>query len=51
MITYCGGGVASTLGALALAVLGYSNTAEYDGSLAEWVLDTTLPMEMGLAPT
>ena len=51
VITYCGGGVASTLGALALAVLGYSNTAEYDGSLAEWVLDATLPMETGLART
>lgn len=49
VITYCGGGIASTLGALALAVLDYSNTAEYDGSLAEWVLDTTLPMETGLA--
>ena len=49
IITYCGGGIASTLGALALASIGYDNTAEYDGSLAEWVSDDTLPMELGPA--
>lgn len=47
IITYCGGGIASTLGALALASIGYDNTAEYDGSLAEWVADDDLPMELG----
>lgn len=49
IITYCGGGIASTLGALALASIGYDNTSEYDGSLAEWVSDDTLPMELGPA--
>jgi thiosulfate/3-mercaptopyruvate sulfurtransferase len=47
VITYCGGGIASTLGALALEVIGYDNTAEYDGSLAEWIADPDLPMETG----
>lgn len=50
IITYCGGGIASTLGALALANIGYDNTAEYDGSLAEWVADDDLPMELGPTP-
>lgn len=49
IITYCGGGIASTLGALALAVIGYTNTAEYDGSLAEWATDDSLPLELGPA--
>ncbi|NTA13947.1 sulfurtransferase [Agrobacterium tumefaciens] len=47
IVTYCGGGVASTYGALALDVLGYENTVEYDGSLNEWVSDPGLPMEIG----
>ncbi|OCJ55046.1 hypothetical protein A6U94_26925 [Agrobacterium tumefaciens] len=47
IVTYCGGGVASTYGALALEVLGYENTAEYDGSLNEWISDPGLPMETG----
>lgn len=48
IITYCGGGVASTLGSLALATLGYRATAEYDGSLVEWSLDPELPLVTGL---
>lgn len=47
VITYCGAGIASTVGALALAVLGYKNTLEYDGSLTEWASDPTLPIELG----
>lgn len=47
IVTYCGGGIASTLGALALAVIGYDNTREYDGSLAEWAEDPELPLELG----
>lgn len=47
VVTYCGGGVASALGALALAVVGYERTLEYDGSLAEWTSDLTRPMELG----
>lgn len=47
IITYCGGGIASTLGALALASIGYTNTLEYDGSLIEWISDPDSPMELG----
>lgn len=49
VVTYCGGGVASALGALALAVIGYGATLEYDGSLAEWTADRTRPLEIGEA--
>ena len=47
VVTYCGGGIASTLGALALEVIGYDNALEYDGSLAEWSSDPGLPMITG----
>lgn len=47
IITYCGGGIASTIGALALAELGYHNTMEYDGSLLAWTSDPTLPVSIG----
>ncbi|MCS4244085.1 thiosulfate/3-mercaptopyruvate sulfurtransferase [Rhizobium sp. BIGb0125] len=47
IITYCGGGIASTLGALALAVIGYANTMEYDGSLVDWISDPQSPLEIG----
>jgi thiosulfate/3-mercaptopyruvate sulfurtransferase len=46
-ITYCGGGVASSLDALALTLLGMPNIAVYAGSLAEWTADPELPMEVG----
>ncbi|MFG1480033.1 rhodanese-like domain-containing protein [Xanthobacter sp. V4C-4] len=49
VVTYCGGGVASALGALALAVIGYDATLEYDGSLAEWTADPARPLELGEA--
>lgn len=47
IITYCGGGVASALGSLALAAIGCDNTAEFDGSLAEWVQDPARPLRVG----
>lgn len=47
IITYCGGGVASALGSLALAAIGCNNTAEFDGSLAEWVQDAGRPVRVG----
>lgn len=47
VVTYCGGGVASALGALALSVIGYENALEYDGSLAEWTADSTRPLKTG----
>jgi thiosulfate/3-mercaptopyruvate sulfurtransferase len=44
VITYCGGAIAATVDAFALALLGYANVAVYDGSLNEWGLDPSLPM-------
>ena len=47
MITYCGGGVAASNNAFALALLGYDNVAVYDGSMLEWGNDELLPMDVG----
>jgi len=44
VITYCGGGIAATVNAFALALIGYTDVAVYDGSLMEWTLDPSLPM-------
>jgi thiosulfate/3-mercaptopyruvate sulfurtransferase len=46
-ITYCGAGIAASSDALALTVLGVEHVAVYDGSLAEWTADPTLPMQTG----
>lgn len=46
IITYCGGGIAATYDALALATAGI-NAAVYDGSLVEWVADPELELETG----
>ncbi len=48
VILYCGGGITAAGTALALATLGVTNVAIYDGSLAEWSADASLPMEVGL---
>lgn len=45
MITYCGGAIAASSTAFAAVMAGYSDVAVYDGSLSEWVLDPSLPME------
>jgi len=47
IITYCGGGIASSNTVFSLALLGYENTAIYDGSMLEWGNDSSLPMEQG----
>ncbi|MGE0669096.1 MAG: sulfurtransferase [Sphingomonadales bacterium] len=47
IITYCGGGIAATLTAFALARLGHDNVAVYDGSMSEWAVDPAAPMEVG----
>ncbi len=47
VVTYCGGGIAATLVAFALALVGRDDVAVYDGSLAEWCADPSLPMERG----
>lgn len=37
VITYCGGGIAATLNAVAHLIAGHENVAVYDGSLTEWM--------------
>jgi len=37
IITYCGGGIAATVNAMAHLIAGNENVAVYDGSLTEWV--------------
>lgn len=45
-ICCCGGGIAATLTALVLLRLGHRAVAVYDGSLAEWAADPSLPMSV-----
>ena len=44
IISYCGGGIAATTDAFALALLGQENVSVYDASLQEWSADESLPM-------
>jgi thiosulfate/3-mercaptopyruvate sulfurtransferase len=48
IIFYCGGGIAATLDAFCLTLLGYEAVSVYDGSLREWTRDPMLPMETDL---
>jgi thiosulfate/3-mercaptopyruvate sulfurtransferase len=47
VVAYCGGGIAATLDAFALALLGNKDVAVYDNSLSEWAADSSLPMQTG----
>ena len=47
VITYCGGGIAATADAFAMALLGLDGVAMYDASLSEWANDPALPMATG----
>ena len=47
VIAYCGGGISATIDAFACLLAGQHNVAVYDGSMAEWVRDESLPMETG----
>jgi thiosulfate/3-mercaptopyruvate sulfurtransferase len=49
-ICYCGGGIASTMTAMALYLCGHRNVAVYDGSMLEWAMDRSLPLKMGAIP-
>lgn len=46
VVTYCGGGIAASADALALASIGVE-AAVYDGSLVEWAADDSLPLVVG----
>jgi thiosulfate/3-mercaptopyruvate sulfurtransferase len=48
VIAYCGGGIAATANAFALWLVGQDGAQIYDGSLAEWTRDPTLPMATNL---
>ena len=45
VITYCGGGIAATVDAFALALIEHDNWAVYDNSLLEWSTDPSTEME------
>ncbi|MEA2320357.1 MAG: thiosulfate/3-mercaptopyruvate sulfurtransferase [Solirubrobacteraceae bacterium] len=47
IVTYCGGGIAATLDAFALALLGRDDVAVYDGSMVDWAADPSAPLEVG----
>jgi thiosulfate/3-mercaptopyruvate sulfurtransferase len=47
VIAYCGGGIAASLTALALAALGKDDVEVYIHSLQEWANDPGMPMEVG----
>ena len=49
VVASCGSGVTAGVVALALAVLGRSDAAVYDGSWTEWGADPSLPIETGPA--
>ncbi len=44
VITYCGGGIAATVDAFALKLIGNDRVRIYDASLMEWSADDALPM-------
>ncbi|MEO1290131.1 MAG: rhodanese-like domain-containing protein, partial [Chloroflexota bacterium] len=37
IVTYCGGGIAATVNAVAHLIAGNENVSVYDGSLSEWM--------------
>ncbi|XOV82532.1 MAG: sulfurtransferase [bacterium] len=50
VIAYCGGGIAATLDAFALRLIGQTNVAVYDGSMSAWVADESRPLTVGAEP-
>ena len=50
VILYCGGGIASTLDAMALFLAGHDGIAVYDGSMREWTGDPAMPVVRGEDP-
>lgn len=50
VVTYCGGGIAATGVAWALALAGRDDVGVYDGSLTAWTADPELPLVTGSSP-
>lgn len=50
VVTYCGGGIAATGVAHALALAGRDDVSVYDGSLTAWTADPELPLVTGDSP-
>jgi len=48
--TYCGGGIAATVDALACLLCGQDAVAVYDGSMSEWTQDANAPITTGATP-
>ena len=46
-ITYCGGGIAASANAFAMARVGFTDVAVYAASLQEWAADPSLPLATG----
>lgn len=44
VVLYCGGGISACLTALGLVLAGHQDVQVYDGSLAEWAADASLPL-------
>lgn len=47
VVAYCGGGISATVDLFLLYRLGYDNLTLYDGSMGEWAMDASLPIETG----
>ncbi|MBT6095252.1 MAG: sulfurtransferase [Rhodospirillaceae bacterium] len=45
VVCYCGGGIAATLDAFVLTLMGAQDVGVYDASLSEWAQNPSLPME------
>lgn len=50
VVTYCGGGISATIDAFACLLAGKDDVAVYDGSMAEWARDASLPLRTGIEP-
>lgn len=50
VVTYCGGGIAATGIAHALALVGRDDVAVYDGSMTAWANNPSLPLVTGPEP-
>jgi len=47
VVAYCGGGISATIDLFMLHRLGHDSLTLYDGSMAEWAKDASLPIETG----